>query len=91
MQWYGTQEDCSTSSYLGCLVRHIHLTESMLVGLSVDDVRCLVYQLAEANGINHPFNTVTKKAGWEWLARFRKRHPFVVLRTPEATSGARAQ
>ena len=73
------------------LVRHIHLTESMLFGLSVDDIRCLAYQLAEANGINHPFNTVTKKAGWDWLASFRKRHPSVVLRTPEATLGARAQ
>ena len=73
------------------LVNHIHLTESLLFGLSLNDVRCLAYQLADVNGIDHPFNTATQKAGWDRLASFRARYPSLALRTPEAPSGARAQ
>ena len=46
------------------LVNHIHLTESLLFGLSLDVVRCLAYQLADVNGIDHLFNTAAQKAGW---------------------------
>ena len=44
-------------------LNHIHLTESLLFGLSLDDVRCLVHQLADVNGIDHTFNTTTQKLG----------------------------
>ena len=73
------------------LVKYIHQMESMLFGLTIDDVRVLAYQLAESNGLQHPFNTTVRKAGWDWVNGFRKRHPTVVLQTPEATSGARAR
>ena len=66
------------------LVKYILQMESMLFGLSMDDVRVLAFQLAESNGLQHPFN---RTAGWDWVNGFRKRHPTVVLRTPEATSG----
>ena len=73
------------------LVKYILQMESMLFGLSMDDVRVLAFQLAESNGLQHPFNRTVRKAGWDWVNGFRKRHPTVVLRTPEATSGARAR
>ena len=74
------------------LVKHFHQMESMLFGLTIDDVRVLAFnQLGESNGLQHPFNTTVRKAGWNWMNGFRKRHPTVVLRTPEATSGARAR
>ena len=73
------------------LVKYILQMESMLFGLSMDDVRVLAFQLAESNGLQHPFNRTVGKAGWDWVNGFRKRHPTVVLRTPEATSGARAR
>ena len=73
------------------LVKYILQMESMLFGLSMDDVRVLAFQLAESNGLQHPFNRTVRKAGWDWVNGFRKRHPTVVLRTPEATSEARAR
>ena len=73
------------------LVKYILQMESMLFGLSMDDVRVLALQLAEYNGLQHPFNRTVGKAGWDWVNGFRKRHPTVVLRTPEATSGAWAR
>ena len=45
------------------LVKYIHQTESMLFGLTIDDVRVLAYQLAESNGLQHPFNTTVRKNG----------------------------
>ena len=66
------------------LVKYILQMESMLFGLSMDDVRVLAFQLAEYNGLQHPFNRMVGKAGWDWVNGFRKRHPTVVLRTPEA-------
>ena len=73
------------------LVKYILQMESMLFGLSMDDVRVLAFQLAESNCLQHPFNRTVGKAGWDWVNGFRKRHPTVVLRTPEATSWARAR
>lgn len=73
------------------LVEHIKTLESMLFGLSCDDVRSLAYQLAERNGIPHRFNRATKLAGWDWLRGFRSRNHDISLRKPEATSAARAQ
>ena len=73
------------------LVKYILQMESMLFGLSMDDVRVLAFQFAESNGLQHPLNRTVGKAGWDWVNGFRKRHPTVVLRTPEATSVARAR
>ena len=57
------------------LVKYINQMECMLFGMTIDDVRVLVYQLAESNGLQHPFNPMVRKAG------FRKRHATVVPRT----------
>ena len=64
--------------------------EAMLYGLTPLDLRSLVYQLAEKNGIKHPFNKEEQKTGPDWLRGFRKRYPLA-LRAPENTSIARAR
>lgn len=73
------------------LVEHVIKLESRLYGISCHDMRSLAFQLAERNGISHPFNRETGLAGTDWLRAFRRRHPELTLRVPEATSAARAQ
>ena len=65
--------------------------EERLFGLTCEDLRELAYELAERNGVKHPFNKETKKAGWAWLSGFRRRYPRLSLRSPENTSAARAR
>lgn len=73
------------------LVGHILEMEKRFYGLTLQDVRRLAYQLAERNNIGHKFNKETEMAGKAWTSAFRKRHPELTLRSPEATSLARAQ
>ena len=70
------------------LVCYILESEKRLFGITLEDARCMAYQLATRNNIKHCFdNTTTKRAGKRWIDLFRKRHPEITLRTPEATSG----
>ncbi|KAJ8897205.1 hypothetical protein PR048_002551 [Dryococelus australis] len=62
-----------------------------MYGLTTRDVRKLGFQLAEINGIVHPFNCEEGLAGADWLLGFRRRHPEISLRVPESTSAARAR
>jgi len=71
------------------LVQHIRLLESRFYGLTRDSVLRLTYQIAKANNITR-FHESKQKAGKEWLRCFLNRHPEISLRTPEATSLARA-
>ena len=65
--------------------------ESMLFGFSPSQLRKVAYQYAEANEIDHPFSQEEKAAGIDWLKGFMSRHQKrLSLRTPEATSAARA-
>lgn len=73
------------------LIQHILNLEKRFYGMTTVEIRRLAFDLAEKNLIPHPFNKSTKLAGPDWLAGFRKRHPEISLRTPEATSIARAQ
>lgn len=68
------------------LVAHILDVESRMYGLTNKDVRSIAYQLAVRNGIKHPFSDELQLAGKDWLAGFRRRHPELTLRSPEATS-----
>ncbi|XP_070182914.1 jerky protein homolog-like [Littorina saxatilis] len=43
------------------------------------------------NRINHSFNKEKKTAGKDWYRLFKRRHPEISLRQPEATSFARAE
>lgn len=63
----------------------------ILYGLSMKRCMKFAYELAKANNINIPPSwKENKSAGYEWMLSFRKRHPQLSLRKPEATSLARA-
>lgn len=64
--------------------------EKRLFGLTMIDFRKLAFQLAEINGCSHRFNQADRMAGQNWMNSFLLRHPDLIIRKPEATSGARA-
>jgi hypothetical protein len=64
--------------------------ESRLFGLTMRDLRCLAYQLAQRNNLLHKFCNEKCMAGEDWVKSFLTRHPNLSIREPEATSGARA-
>jgi hypothetical protein len=64
--------------------------ESKLFGLTMRDLRCLAYQLAQRNNLPHKFCNKKCMAGEDWIKSFLTRHPNLSIREPEATSGARA-
>ena len=72
------------------LVSVVLLMESRLFGLSLQDLRRLVYQFCVSNDIVHPFNKHEKMAGVDWARQFLKRHPKLSIRTPEGMSIGRA-
>ena len=72
------------------LANHIINLESRFYGLTPVNLRKLAFQIADINGLTTRFNSTKKIAGKEWLAGFLKRHPEISLRSPEATSLARA-
>lgn len=57
----------------------------------VTDIRRLAYKLAERNNICHPLNVELGLAGEDWAKGFMRRHPKLSIRSPEATSAARAR
>ena len=73
------------------LSNYIQRMEERLFGLTTDDIKGLAFQLASRNGIPNPFNKEDERAGRDWLCGFLKRNAELALRTPEATSAARAR
>ena len=73
------------------LYSYILSMEERLFGLTKDDLRSMVFELAERNSIPHNFNKETKKAGFSWCRGFFRRYPSLSLRTPENTSISRAR
>ncbi|XP_055622333.1 uncharacterized protein LOC129765913 [Toxorhynchites rutilus septentrionalis] len=73
------------------LVKHLLDLEKKFYGITMTNVRKLAFDLAEKNGLPHPFNKSTKIAGKAWLSNFLKRNPKLSFRKPEATSAARAR
>ncbi len=63
--------------------------ERRLYGLTPEDVKRIVYQFCEINGINHNFSEDTKMAGRKWLRGFLNRHSELSVRLPERTSISR--
>ena len=74
------------SSFENELLEHVKKMQCMFFGLTTDSLRELAFQLAEANGLNVPFNKSLNKAGKDWLFNFLKRHPELSLRQPDPTS-----
>ncbi|XP_055634817.1 uncharacterized protein LOC129774830 isoform X2 [Toxorhynchites rutilus septentrionalis] len=60
-------------------------------GLSPSEIRSLAFQMAEKNGIQHPFNKEIRLAGVDWLKCFLRRNQALSLRKPENSSLARAR
>lgn len=73
------------------MVSYLKNMEERLFGLTMNECRGLAFQLAELNGIAHPFNKTTRSAGKAWIQGFLSRHPELSIRKPEATSGMRAR
>ena len=73
------------------LVDHCLTLEERFFGLTMNELRQLAFELAEANGIAHNFFKDEKMAGKKWYYLFMKRHPELSPRQPESTSMARAQ
>ncbi|XP_074107194.1 uncharacterized protein LOC141532639 [Cotesia typhae] len=72
------------------LVNYLTKVESNLVGLSTEELKQLVVQLADKNNIPHTFNE--GRAGKDWIQGFLRRHSSdLSLRKPEATSAMRAE
>ena len=69
------------------LKNYILHSSNCLLGLTCEDVRRAAYKLANKHNITHNFNIHDKMAGTWWLNGFRRRHPELSLRMPEATSG----
>lgn len=65
--------------------------ERRFYGISQNDLRHMAYNLAVKNNILYTFSDEKKMAGKDWIAGFKKRHPNITLRRPEATSLARSQ
>lgn len=72
------------------LVDYLLKMESRLFGLTINELRVIAFQLATRNNLSHKFNEDKGMAGRDWVDSFLKRHPTLTIRTPEATSGARA-
>lgn len=72
------------------LARKLIDMEARLYGLTTADVRKLVFQFCEMNGIKHPFSKEKAMAGKKWLSAFFQRHKDLSVRLPERTSMSRA-
>ena len=64
--------------------------ESRLFGLTLNDVRKLVYTYCKKHDIPKNFCEKSGMAGRAWMDGFRKRHPELSLRKPEGVSSQRA-
>lgn len=66
--------------------------DSVFFGLTRDEFKNLTYTYAKKNNLNYPKSwDKYEKAGDDWLQSFLSRHNAITLRTPEATSVARAK
>lgn len=71
------------------LCEYLMKLDSLFYGLTRIDFLRMAFDYAEKNNIPHSFKN--GKAGNDWFAGFKKRHPDIVLRSPEPTSIARTR
>lgn len=64
----------------------ILLLSRSFYGLTPNSLKRAVYEYAERNRINTPFNKDSREAGKDWLYGFLKRNPEIAVRRPEPTS-----
>lgn len=73
------------------LEEYLKMASEIYFGLSVGEVRKFAYDYATALRLKYPESwNVTKMAGEDWFTYYMKRHRALLVRTPEATSLARA-
>jgi len=72
------------------LVSLIQDMESRLFGLTVTDIRRLVFLFCTRNDVANTFNQQDGMAGRNWMKYFFIRHPQLTVRKPEAVSIQRA-
>lgn len=73
------------------LVQYLLTASDIYFGLTPIEVRKLAYEISAANNLSVPQTWIThKQAGSDWFTSFLKRHDNLSIRTPEATSLARA-
>ncbi len=65
--------------------KHILELENAMIGMAKRDLMEMAYQLAETNGLRHPFKNEKKGVSVHWYMNFMKRYPEVSLRQAEAT------
>lgn len=68
------------------LEEHILKCSRLFYGLTMEMVRKIAFKFAEVNKLKHNFDEKTQMAGKDWFYGFKKRHPNISLRKPEATS-----
>lgn len=74
------------------LITYLKDMDSVFFGLTRDEFKNLAFIYAKKNNLNYPKNwDKYEKAGDDWLLSFLSRHNQISLRTPEATSVARAK
>lgn len=88
---YAGNRQIFTSAQERILVDYVKTASAIYFGLSPVMLRKLAFDCAVFNGIKVPESWSTKKiAGIDWLSGFLKRNNDLSVRTPEATSLARA-
>ena len=60
--------------------------DAAFYGLTIMDLRVLVYQQCTRNCIPHPFNRETKVAGMDFVSGFMKRNKDLSLRKPQGVA-----
>lgn len=73
------------------LEQYLLLASRIYFGLSPKEIRKMAFELAISNNLKVPKSWESNKlAGSDWFTSFLQRHPSLSIRTPEATSLARA-
>ena len=68
------------------LESYIVAMDNAFYGLSINELRKVVYEYCERIKIKHPFNKTNQMAGRDFVASFFKRRPSLSLRKPEGVS-----
>ena len=68
------------------LANYIREMDMSFYGLSINEIRRVVFDYAEQNKIKHPFNKEKKMAGRDFVNSFLKRQKTLSLRKPEGVA-----
>jgi hypothetical protein len=72
-----------SNKYENELLMHVVEMQHHFYGIQVRDLRLIAYDLAERNGIQHPFSQETRLARKDWAKNFLARNSELSLRKPE--------